>query len=70
NDKLYCGIAKDVDKRFSEHLEGVGAKYTRANKPKEIVYRREFETKSEALREELRIKSLSRKEKLGLIAGL
>lgn len=68
NDTLYCGIARDVEKRFQEHLEGKGAKYTRANKPADIVYREEFETKSDALKEEMRIKNLTREEKLELIA--
>lgn len=64
---LYCGIALDVEKRYQEHIEGKGAKYTRAHKPEKIVYVREFETKSEALREEYRIKRLTRKQKLELI---
>ena len=65
---LYCGIALDVEKRFNEHLSGKGAKYTRAHKPLKIVYKKEFETKSEALKEEIRIKKLSRAKKLELIA--
>ena len=72
DDKLYCGIAKDVLKRFEEHLDtsknSKGAKFTKAHKPKEIVYASPFETKSEAMKEEYRIKkTLSRKEKLELI---
>ena len=39
---LYCGIARDVQKRFREHLEGRGAKYTRAHKPEKIVYVKEL----------------------------
>ena len=61
---LYCGIARDVQKRFQEHLSGKGAKYTRSHKPLRIVYTKEFENKSEALKEEIRIKKLSKKEKL------
>ena len=37
-DTLYCGYTDDVEKRFKAHLEGKGAKYTRANKPLKIVY--------------------------------
>lgn len=65
---LYCGIARDVQKRFHEHLSGKGAKYTRSHKPLKIVYTKEFENKSEALKEEIRIKKLSKKEKLRLIS--
>lgn len=66
---LYCGYTDDVEKRFLAHIEGKGAKYTRANKPVKIVWQKEFPTKSEALKEEYRIKhKLSRKQKLELIA--
>ena len=48
-------------------MEGKGAKYTRAHKPIKVVYKKEFPTKSEAMKEEARIKSLSRYEKLKMI---
>ncbi|HIS36055.1 TPA: GIY-YIG nuclease family protein [Candidatus Scatousia excrementigallinarum] len=67
NNSLYCGYTDDVEKRFNAHLKGKGAKYTRAHKPIKIVYVKEFDTKSEAMKEEYRIKHLSRKEKLSLI---
>ncbi len=66
---LYCGIARDVQKRFQEHLSGKGAKYTRAHKPVKIVYTKEFENRSEAQKEEYRIKHLPKEEKLKLISG-
>ncbi|MFR1672643.1 MAG: GIY-YIG nuclease family protein [Candidatus Gastranaerophilaceae bacterium] len=66
-DTLYCGYTDDVEKRFKAHLEGKGAKYTRANKPLKIVYTKEFETKSEAMKEENRLKKLTHKEKLLLV---
>ena len=69
---LYTGVAIDVEKRFQEHLEGSakgkkGAKYTNSNKPVKIVYKRQFESKSLAMKEEWRIKHLKREEKLKLI---
>lgn len=68
NNTLYCGYTDDVEKRYRQHLEGKGAKYTRANKPVKILYTKEFSTKSEALKEEYRIKhKLSREQKLKLI---
>ena len=67
---LYCGYTDDVEKRFKQHTEGIGAKYTRANKPVKIVWQKGFETKSEALKEEYRIKhKLTRNQKLELING-
>ena len=70
NNTLYCGYTDDVEKRFQKHLSGQGAKYTRANKPIKVVYKAEFETKSEALKEERRIKKLTHKEKLELASLL
>lgn len=70
NDTLYCGYTDNVERRFQLHLSGKGAKYTRANKPVKIVYQKAFETKSEALKEEARIKKLSHKEKLKLCKGM
>lgn len=64
---LYCGYTDDEEKRFQAHREGRGAKYTRANKPIKIVYTKEFDTKSEAMKEEHRLKELSHKQKLELI---
>ena len=60
---LYCGYTDDVEKRFKAHLEGHGAKYTRANKPVKIVWQKEFNTKSAKHKEAYRLKRLPRAEK-------
>ncbi len=64
---LYCGYTDNIEKRFQAHLEGRGAKYTRANKPVKIVFQQEFDTKQDALHTEYMIKKLSRAQKLELI---
>lgn len=65
---LYCGYTDDVEKRFKAHLEGKGAKYTRAHKPIRVVWQKEFDNKSDALKEEYRIKhKLTRQQKLEMI---
>jgi len=65
---LYTGIAVDLKKRLKEHnFSKLGAKYTASRRPVKIVYSKKFRTRSSALKEEFRIKSLSRKEKLKLI---
>ena len=68
---LYTGISIDIDRRLEEHRSGgpKGAKYTRGKLPLEIVYRAEAGTRSEATKEELRIKALSRSQKLKLISS-
>ena len=64
---LYCGYTDDPEKRFEKHKAGLAAKYTRAHKPLKMVYVKEYETKSEALKEESRIKKLSRSQKEELV---
>ena len=64
---LYCGYTTDVEKRFEKHKSGKGAKYTRSHLPLEIVYIEEFETKSDALKRECEIKSMTKLQKEKLI---
>ena len=64
---LYCGYTDDVEKRFQAHVNGKGAKYTKAFKPEKIVYVKEFATKSEAQKHEFMLKNISKKEKLNII---
>ena len=63
---LYTGITNDLEKRIRKHNEGKGAKYTRGRGPVTLVKSFEWPTKSGALKEEHRIKKLSRQEKLEL----
>lgn len=67
NNKLYCGYTDDLEKRFENHLNGSASKFTRANKPVKIVYSKEYQTKSEAMKEEYSIKKLTREQKKELI---
>lgn len=67
-DRLYCGIAKDVEARFAEHRAGKGAKFTRAFPPEAIVATITVAGKAEALREERAFKALARVRKLEQVA--
>ena len=67
NNTYYCGYTDDIRRRYSKHLNGLGAKYTRANKPVKIAYLKTFDSKSEAMKEENRIKKLSRCSKEELV---
>ena len=67
DDSLYTGITTDVEKRLEMHRSGKGAKYTRGRAPLELVYREKCGDHSQALKRELEIKALTRKEKLLLI---
>jgi putative endonuclease len=65
---FYTGITNDLDKRFQAHMDGTGAKYTRARGVKEIVYTKLHSSRSTASIHEAQIKKLSRKEKVLLIS--
>lgn len=66
---LYTGITNDPFRRFSQHEAGKGSKYTRGRAPLTLVYLSPCASKSAALKEECRVKGLSRAGKLALIAG-
>ncbi|SDJ33178.1 GIY-YIG nuclease family protein [Natribacillus halophilus] len=63
----YTGYTREPYKRLQNHAEGVGAKYTRGRGPFALIHLQAFASRSEALREEWRIKQLSRTEKKRLI---
>jgi putative endonuclease len=66
---LYTGITTDVERRFSEHLEGPrGARYFNGRKPMKILYREDGHDRVSASRREAEIKKLSRRAKQQLIA--
>ena len=66
---LYTGITTDVERRFDQHELGQGAKFLRGRGPLELMFRAPVGGRGEALRAELRVKALSKRAKLALIAG-
>jgi putative endonuclease len=68
---LYTGIAKDLERRVTEHNSDntLGAKYTRARRPVELVYSEHFDSRSDAARRESEIKRMKRHAKNTLITG-
>ena len=64
---LYTGWTNRLKERIQAHNLGKGAKYTKSRRPVELVYQECYETKSEALRREIDIKKLTRRQKLTLI---
>jgi putative endonuclease len=69
NGSLYTGYSKNVEQRIAMHNAGKGARYTRANRPVELVACWAFPTKTEALQSEYAFKQLSRQKKLVLIGA-
>ena len=66
----YIGWTNDLDKRYTAHCNGVGAKYTKAHPPKEIAYYETYENKLDALRREFYLKQYSHQEKEKLARGI
>ena len=65
---LYTGSTNDVDARLHAHnFLKTGAKYTRARRPLELVYREELDSRGLAQKREAEIKKMSKAEKLYLL---
>ncbi|MHB8203878.1 MAG: GIY-YIG nuclease family protein [Desulfomonilaceae bacterium] len=60
DDSLYCGATTDIERRLREHNRGVGSRYTRSRLPVRLIWSSLELSKSEAFREEYRIKRLSK----------
>ena len=70
NKSLYTGITTDVERRFYEHQndDKKASKYCVRLRPLKLVYKSlAYENKSDASKEEYRIKQLSHKDKLNFI---
>lgn len=64
---FYIGYTNDLDKRIKVHNKGLGAKYTRGRTPVKLLYYEVYDDKSKALKREIALKKLSRKQKEKLI---
>ncbi len=67
NGLYYVGSTTDMGKRFKEHLEGLGANFTRKHFPVKLVYVEEFDRVEDAFQREKQIQGWSRKKKEALI---
>jgi putative endonuclease len=66
---LYTGITNDLPRRFKQHNDGTGARYTRTRRPVTLAYREECRDRSAALVRECAIKAYPRPRKQALVAG-
>jgi putative endonuclease len=60
---IYTGIAVDVALRYTRHVEGKGAKYTRMNPPLRLLAKKQYPDRSSATKAECAIKRLTAAEK-------
>ena len=66
---LYAGSAMDLKQRLARHQAGKGGAYTRSHLPVALAWSRRMRGWSAALKAELRLKRLSKKNKEALVAG-
>lgn len=64
---LYTGITTDLERRFNEHKNRIGAKYTKRHDVDKIEIAWSCENRSIASKLEYRLKRLSKKEKEEII---
>jgi putative endonuclease len=67
---LYCGWTTDPDRREREHQNGTASRYTRQRRPVRMVWTLPCADRSEALREEHRIKQLRPTAKWALVEAV
>lgn len=63
DESLYTGIAKDYEERYKKHIDGTGAKYTKARKPIRIEKVWATDGRSAASKIEYFLKRYSKKNK-------
>jgi putative endonuclease len=66
---LYCGWSIDLERRLAAHSAGTASRYTASRLPVALAAAWRTETRTQARRLEARVKRLSRREKLRLVAG-
>ena len=69
DDSLYTGITTDIDRRFSQHANGRGARYFRGRQPRRLVYLESGHTRSSAGKREAEIKGMTRAGKSALASS-
>jgi predicted GIY-YIG superfamily endonuclease len=60
---LYTGITNNLARRVKQHNDGSASRYTRSRLPVKLVYQESCRGRSQALKKEFAVKSLSRKGK-------
>ena len=60
---IYTGISNNLKKRLDTHKKGNGSKYVRARLPFKLIYTEECQSRSIAIKREIEIKKLDKKNK-------
>ena len=65
--RVYTGIARDPEQRYAKHLAGKGARFTRANPPRQLLGWVWVADHSSALRLEIAWKRLPRDQRIAAL---
>jgi len=65
----YVGSTKNLERRLSEHQEGLGAKYTSGRLPVKLVYCEEYDRVADAFYREKQVQGWRRTKREALIIG-
>ena len=70
DDSLYTGVTTDIERRIDEHNNDnkLAASYTKSRRPVKLVYSESCDDRSQALKREMGIKRLNKKQKEALIS--
>ena len=60
---IYTGISNNLKRRLDTHTKGNGSKYVRARLPFILIYTEECLSRSKAIKREIEIKKLDKKNK-------
>ena len=70
DNSLYTGVTNDLVRRLNQHNNTkLGAKYTRARRPVELVYNEQVDNRSMAGKRECEIKALTKMAKEQLLVS-
>lgn len=64
---IYTGITNNLESRIKVHNSGKGSKYVKTRLPVRLLWNIESENRSEASKLEIKIKKLTRTQKLNII---
>lgn len=67
NGSYYAGITNDLPARYQAHVDGRGARYTRANPPVRLIGSRAYPDRGSATRAEHAIRRLPRSRKISFL---
>ena len=65
----YVGSTKNLERRISEHRQGIGAKYTSNRLPVKLVYGEEYDHVADAYAREKQVQGWRRAKREALING-